>query len=644
MSINNVNQGIDIQKLLKSMNNGQVKKAGLSSKVPVHMTMNGSVFNMPGVNNSQNTQSLQGSQSARTTQNVVSANTAKSVANVSTVSTTSTTSATSSTQAQNNANGIDINQYDYDNLTAVGDGDLKLLKQELTELKNSDIPRFLENSVKSKLDKVNSEISKRSEGKSGYKQDLTEADGDTAVSDSKDSSNDSKAATNKTEAGTSQMEKSQSEMKSLDKKMKTDENKFKKQMKAGEKSVAASQKEIAKETENLAQKMAQMDSVNAQIEAQNAILSSDSASQEQITAAQTVLASNSAKATMIQNDMGAGQVKIKKLQVSTNKKIRTLSRTSKNYQITAKKNTKAIQQEQSSSEKVLKVAEKADEIASYTTMAGQATQYIGKGMMIAGKAMAASPCPPVAAAGAAMITAGATTEKVGITVETVGNYGKCAANVTKTAVYTAQGNIKGALTSAGAAVMSGASAAKGTKEMGNGFKSVNEKAAQMSQEAATKAQVKAAQIQEKALAKNGFVDSGAQGKIDNLGKASNKLEANATKFQGKVDQANLGAATKELEKAKKQVSALGDKATAAQKENLTKLQDSVNKAGQNDFSGVKSVADGMQSNFEKSLSKGMQMGSFLQSAGSQFADNGTRSVGGNIHRNYGHRAQRRSFR
>ena len=46
MSINGVNQNLDIQKLLKSMNNGQVKKAGLSNKVPVHMTMNGSVFNI----------------------------------------------------------------------------------------------------------------------------------------------------------------------------------------------------------------------------------------------------------------------------------------------------------------------------------------------------------------------------------------------------------------------------------------------------------------------------------------------------------------------------------------------------------------------------------------------------------------------
>ena len=45
MSINSVNQNIDIQKLLKMMKGGQTKRAGLSSKVPVHMTMNGSIFN-----------------------------------------------------------------------------------------------------------------------------------------------------------------------------------------------------------------------------------------------------------------------------------------------------------------------------------------------------------------------------------------------------------------------------------------------------------------------------------------------------------------------------------------------------------------------------------------------------------------------
>ena len=76
MSINGVNQNLDIQKLMQAMKNGQINKAGLSKKVPVHMTMNGSVFNMPGA---KSTAAPQGSVAAQTTNNVLAANTAKSV-------------------------------------------------------------------------------------------------------------------------------------------------------------------------------------------------------------------------------------------------------------------------------------------------------------------------------------------------------------------------------------------------------------------------------------------------------------------------------------------------------------------------------------------------------------------------------------
>ena len=43
-SLSNVNQKLGVQNLLKSMKNGQAQKTGLSSKVPAHMTENGSVF------------------------------------------------------------------------------------------------------------------------------------------------------------------------------------------------------------------------------------------------------------------------------------------------------------------------------------------------------------------------------------------------------------------------------------------------------------------------------------------------------------------------------------------------------------------------------------------------------------------------
>ena len=205
------------------MNNGQMKKAGLS-KLPAHLTMNGSVFNAPGVKATGNTQA---STAAQTAQNVVDVNTAKSVSNVSSATSSSSTSSTQGAQGQDDGKNIDLSQYDFDNLTSVGDGDLKLIKQELTDLKNSDIPRFLENSIKTKLDKVNNEISKRSEGTSGHNQDVSLAAGKAAVLDASGSADESKAATADSERGTSTMEKSQQEMQSLDKKMKTDEKRFK---------------------------------------------------------------------------------------------------------------------------------------------------------------------------------------------------------------------------------------------------------------------------------------------------------------------------------------------------------------------------------------------------------------------------------
>ena len=248
MSINGVNQNLDIQKLMQAMKNGQVGKAGLSKKVPVHMTMNGSVFNMPGVK-SPSASNVQGNLQAQTTQNVVAANTAKSVSNVSATSSTSSTQKTQATQdaqGQENTKDIDLSQYDFDNLTSVGDGDLKLLKRELTELKDSDIPRFMENSIKSKLDKVNGEIQKRAEGSSGHNQDASMADGEAAVGDAEGSATDSKAATAESERGTEEMNKSQDEMQSLNKKMKSDEKKFKKTMQKEEKALKLAQKQNKK--------------------------------------------------------------------------------------------------------------------------------------------------------------------------------------------------------------------------------------------------------------------------------------------------------------------------------------------------------------------------------------------------------------
>ena len=172
MSINNVNQNTDIQKLLKLMKTNKSGKTAMSSKVPAHMTMNGSIFNanantVSSVGGNKSAAATRGTQSAQTTNGVVQANTAKSVSNV---SNTQSSQSARETQGKEEDSRINLSNYDFDNLTGVTDTELNSLKAELTDLKDSNIPRFLENSVDKKLSKVKSEMQKRASGTTGTEQ------------------------------------------------------------------------------------------------------------------------------------------------------------------------------------------------------------------------------------------------------------------------------------------------------------------------------------------------------------------------------------------------------------------------------------------------------------------------------------------
>ena len=152
MSINGINQNTDIQKLLKLMKSNKGANAAASKKLPQHMTMNGSIFSVGNTISSVNqgnakvqTRGIQGPSIATS---VLSANTTKAVAGA------SNTSHSEGTQSSKE-DKIDLSKYDFDNLTAVSNSELQDLKAELKELKISDIPRFLENSVDKKLGKVN---------------------------------------------------------------------------------------------------------------------------------------------------------------------------------------------------------------------------------------------------------------------------------------------------------------------------------------------------------------------------------------------------------------------------------------------------------------------------------------------------------
>ena len=455
MSVNNVNQNTDIQKLLKLMKSNQGAKAGMAKKVPAHMTMNGSIFNA-NANTISSTGRANNTDAAKSANNVLAANTAKSISNVS-----STSSAAKAQNAQGlegqeeNNKKVDIGNYDFDNLTQVSDSELSSLKEQLSDLKDSDIPRFLQNGIEKKLGKVKSEMQKRASGqvedKSEAKAEEKAKDGESAKTDAKDSAKETSSGTKQAEQGTQQMNQTQSEMKSLDQKMKADDKKLQKQMKAGQKQIDKNQKKMEKEAEKLEDKAKEIETATAEIEQLSGIAQSETATAEEKADAQQKIQTSLGKVGTIQKDIQKGNVSLKKIQTKSNKQVRTLSRTAKTYQKVSKQNVQNVQNAQQESNKVLDVANKVDEIAGYTVTAGQVTQYIGRGMQ----------CIPYTAA------AGRVVETVGSGVEMVGQYGKCAANVTKTAVYAAQGNIAGAFMSAGAAVMSGVSAAKATQQFSN---------------------------------------------------------------------------------------------------------------------------------------------------------------------------------
>lgn len=457
MSINGVNQNTDIQKLLKLMKaNGAQKGAKAQQAKAPGMSMNDSIFS---VNKDANTiSSFTNSVKSRGVKNSnpqLSINTMKSVSSMSATQKKSGAEKTEATQGQKDDNQkVDIGNYDFDNLTQVSTSELQELKSELKELNNSDVPVFLKNGISKKLSKVDAEINKRSsnfeEIKDEQKTEQKEKESKASESDSKAAATESKAATKQTEQGTQKMNESSAEMKSLDSKVKSDEKTFKNKMKTGEKQIKANQKKIDKEAQSLQRKGKELEAIHAEIEELNSKASSEGISESEQQDIQGQIESKTAATNAIKVTIGKGNVKMKKLESASRKQSRLLTRTSKKFTVSQNNNLKNIQANQQESNKVLDVANKADEIAGYTVTAGQITQWIGRGLQL---------YPPTAAAGR-------TIETVGTTVETVGNYGQCAANLTKTAVYAAQGNIAGALTSAGAAAMSAASAVKGTKEIG----------------------------------------------------------------------------------------------------------------------------------------------------------------------------------
>lgn len=156
-----------------------------------------------------------------------------------------------------------------------------------------------------------------------------------------------------------------------------------------------------------------------------------------------------------------------------------MNKTNSNFVKMQTKNQKALNADQTKTEKAIEVATKFEQVAALVSQVGQTVNLAGKGLVALGASMSWA-----AGAGAALIAAGNVMQKVGTVTEMVGNYGQAAANITKAAAYAADGNLSGALQSAAGAIQTGAAAVKTTKGLGKTFDSINEQANQATQKLA----------------------------------------------------------------------------------------------------------------------------------------------------------------
>lgn len=321
-----------------------------------------------------------------------------------------------------------------------------------------------------------------------------------------------------TKSANSYAKDAQKEQKNIIKQQKS----LQQQQKSITKSVQANQKEIQTLSESLETENAEIENLQAELESLtagdntgvgvNSAFSLSLAGTQENQEAQQAENPNAAKIADLEAQIGTkttsmqttGQ-RIGKLQTTTNKQIKTMSKMTTKYNTAIKTAQNGLEKNQTATQKILKVANTIDEISQGVQQAGQTLNYTGKALIALG-----SSTTWCFGAGSALIAAGTVMEKAGSVAEVVGQYGSLAANVTKTACYATEGNIAGALTSAASAVSAGTSAVKGTKEMGATFQKIDEQAQKATQklaagvvakEAAKEAKDKAGELSQKELKK-----------------------------------------------------------------------------------------------------------------------------------------------
>ena len=196
-------------------------------------------------------------------------------------------------------------------------------------------------------------------------------------------------------------------------------------------------------------------------------MASDSITEEDQDNSIALMSESNTRMQQLQSDLGKSRNKISKITVSSNKRVRALSRRAKNHKATSIKQQKQMKQEMPTADKVLNAAQKAEQISNLTIQAGNMTQSVGSIMIQVGTPMLSNPF--TAAAGGALCSGGSTAIEVGTTVSTVGKVGVAVSAGTQAATHAAQGNIKGALTSGLRAASAAVSAAGGSQGLQQGL-------------------------------------------------------------------------------------------------------------------------------------------------------------------------------
>lgn len=309
------------------------------------------------------------------------------------------------------------------------------------------------------------------------------ADGRAAAADAEANADNVRSLTSETEQDANTVNKFSSDAVKLDEKISKDNKKYEKQLQKQEKELKENNvqlQKLVKESEE-----AQQEIEDAQNELES-LMGSNSFSingddgtnpnSDRIKELQSIIGT---KTQVVQAN---GRV-IYTLQRSSSRTLKQMGQTNKAYIRTQNINQKSIEENQSTTDKVIKTATTIEQVSALTSQVGQMVGYAGKGLVLLGKSLSGVPWVGAAVA-AALISTGTVMQKVGNVVELVGNYGQAAANITKTAAYAADGNLAGALQSAAAAAQTGIAAGKSTADLQKNFASIDQAAQQATKEAA----------------------------------------------------------------------------------------------------------------------------------------------------------------